>query len=38
MGFSTSQIMEYLKAAAITKVAHKLEIRVARNSLLKSLP
>lgn len=36
--FSTSQIMEYLKAAATTKVAYKLEIRIAKNYLLKTLP
>lgn len=37
-GFSTNQIMEYLKAAAITKIAYKLEIRIAKNYLLKTLP
>lgn len=37
-GFSTSQIMEHLKAAAITKVAYKRKVRIAKNYLLKTLP
>lgn len=37
-GLSNSQIMEYLKAAAITKVPYKRKIRIAKSYLLKTLP
>lgn len=37
-GFSTSQIMGYLKVAAITRVAYKLKMGIAINYLLKTLP